>query len=74
MKRTTGAVATSGGAVLDGGVVAAPVRDGDRGDVRGGALARTGSEVAPFVGVALALVLVGAVLVAVRRSPRGRHQ
>ena len=71
---TSGAVLTSGGSVLDDGVVAAPVRDGDRGDVRGGALARTGSDVAPFVGTAVALVLLGAVLVAVRRSPRGRHQ
>ncbi len=62
----SGTSSTSGGAVLDQQVDAAPVR--------AGALARTGSDVAPFVGVALALVLVGAVLVVRRRAPRGRHQ
>ena len=61
-----GAVATSGGAVLGERVDAAPVR--------AGALARTGSDVAPFLLVAVGLVLVGAVLVVARRTPRGRHQ
>ena len=63
---TSGAVSTPGGAVLGQDVEAAPVR--------AGALARTGSDAAPYAGVALGLVLVGAVLVALRRSPRGRHQ
>ena len=61
-----GAVATSGGSVLGERVDAAPVR--------AGALARTGSDVAPFLLVAVGLVLVGAVLVVARRTPRGRHQ
>jgi len=61
-----------GGAVLDAAVSATPVRAGS--GAGAGTLARTGSDVAPFVGVAAALVVLGAVLVALRRAPRGRHQ